>query len=131
MTLIAPTTPKTTVPAHLPADQAALARAWIARCEAGDFSPSIVGVGTVRVFGQAGDAPVTFPRISSLEALDTLAPDERWAATYARSVVEVHTGHRRPVFAVKPGQATSGTLVTILDLTSDTDYLILSPIQGG
>jgi predicted transcriptional regulator len=122
---------KTTLPAHLPADQVALAQAWIARCETGQFSPAVVGIGTVRVFGQAGDAPVTFPRITSLDALDTLAPDEQWAATYAIRVVETHTTKQRPIFAMSPGQATSGTRVTALDLTSKVDYLILSPIQGG
>lgn len=38
-----------------------LARAWAERVRSGAFSPAVAGTREVRVFGQAGDAPVIFP----------------------------------------------------------------------
>ena len=64
-----------------------LQRRWQERCQQGNFSPDVLGVGTIRVFGRSGDAPVTFPRIESLAALDTLEADERWAVEVAQGIV--------------------------------------------
>lgn len=126
------TTPAmTTVPNNLPADQIPLAEAWIARCTRGEFSDAVQGVGTIRVFGRAGDAPVTFPRIKTLAALDALAPDERWAAQYASDVVVGHQRDHRPIFAAQPGQGAAGDQIVTFDVTTTYDILVLSPITGG
>lgn len=126
-----PTTPMTIVPQNLPADQRALAEAWIARCARGEFSDAVNGVGTIRVFGRAGDAPVAFPQITTLAALDDLAADERWAAQYATDVVIGHQRDKRPIFAVQPGQASDGEQIFTFDVTATCDILILPPITGG
>jgi len=54
-----------------------LQRAWEARVQRGQFSHNVLGVGTIRVMGKAGDAPVAFPRIASLNLLPGLEPDEQ------------------------------------------------------
>ena len=121
----------TTLPANLPADQVSLAEAWKTRCQRGEFSSAVQSVGTIRVFGRAGDAPVAFPRIMTLAALDELAPEERWAAQYATDVVTTHQGNGRPIFAARPGQAVGSYQITTFDVTNPGDILVLSPITGG
>jgi hypothetical protein len=59
---------------------AELEAAWKARCQAGTFSPGVLGAGTIRVMGRSGDATLTFPRITSLDALGTLEPVEQSVA---------------------------------------------------
>ena len=48
-----------------------LARAWAERVRAGTFSPAVTGTREVRVFGQAGDAPVVFPQLRALTPGET------------------------------------------------------------
>ena len=62
-------------------------RRWKERCASGVCSESVLGLGTIRVMGKAGDAPVQFPRIPSLDAPGTLEPDEHWAVQAAQSIV--------------------------------------------
>ena len=85
-------------------DQETLHRRWQERCSKGDFSAAVLGMGTVRVFGKAGDAPVQFPRIATLAALDTLEADEQWALRNAREIVAAAQAKSRPVMATQPSR---------------------------
>jgi hypothetical protein len=116
-----------------PLSEATLQRQWKARCAQGNFSAAVLGVGTLRVFGKAGDAPVTFPRIESLAALDTLAADERWAVETAQSLVTAARAKQRPVMATQPpqnGTAPAPTPITTFDPKAE-NVLILSLTRGG
>lgn len=113
--------------------QAALERRWQERCQQGTFSPAVLGVGTIRVFGRSGDAPVTFPRIASLAALPTLAADERRAVEIARNIVTAACEQRRPVMATQPPQAGVAPHPTAVDVfdPSVEHLLVLSLTRGG
>src|SRR5260370_33608112 len=84
--------------------QETLQRRWQERCQQGNFSPAVLGVGTIRVFGRSGDAPVTFPRLASLAALDTLEAAERWAVEVGQGIVTAAHNQIRPVSATPPPQ---------------------------
>jgi hypothetical protein len=112
---------------------AELQRLWQERCQQGNFSPAVLGVGTIRVFGRSGDAPVTFPRIESLAALETLEPDERWAVEVAQGMVTAAQNQSRPVVATHPpaaGTAPSPATVITFDPKAE-NVLILSLTRGG
>jgi len=68
-------------------DEETLAQRWKERCASGEFSQDVLGLGTIRIMGKSGDAPVQFPRIPSLDALDTLESDEQWAVKTAQEIV--------------------------------------------
>jgi len=106
---------------------------WQERCQQGNFSPAVLGVGTIRVFGRSGDAPVTFPRIESLAALDTLEADERWAIEFAQNVVTAAQNQSRPVMAAQPLQAGTALSPTAIDAFDPKveNMLILSLTRGG
>jgi hypothetical protein len=113
--------------------QDTLRRMWEERCKQGNFSAGVLGVGTVRVFGKSGDAPLTFPRIESLTALDALTEDERWALTVAQDVVTAAQARQRPVMATQPptaGMAPTPTPVREFDPKQE-NILILSLTRGG
>ncbi|HLI68963.1 MAG TPA: hypothetical protein VKV19_04325 [Ktedonobacteraceae bacterium] len=110
-----------------------LKRRWQERCQQGNFSPAVLGVGTIRVFGRSGDAPVTFPRIESLAALETLEEDERWAVEVAQGIVTAAQNQNRPVMATQPpraGAAPTPTVVEVFDPKLE-NMLILSLTRGG
>jgi hypothetical protein len=110
-----------------------LKRRWQERCRQGNFSPAVLGVGTIRVFGRSGDAPVTFPRIESLAALDTLEADERWAVEFAQGIVTAAQSQRRPVMATQPPQAGAAPNPTVVETFDPKveNLLILSLTRGG
>jgi len=110
-----------------------LVAAWQARVASGQFSEGVLGVGTLRVMGKSGDAPLTWPRITSLGALDTLAEDEQWALRQAQAVVEQAERNARTVFDVAPTEgktAPTGTRVTTFAPESES-LIVLSRIAGG
>ncbi len=110
-----------------------LQRAWQERCRLGNFSSAVLGVGTIRVFGKSGDTPVTFPRIESLAALDTLNADERWAVEVAQEMVNAAQAQNRPVMATQPpraGSTPNPTPVRTFDPKTE-HLLILSMTRGG
>ena len=107
-----------------------LRQRWQERQRSGQFSAAVLGVGTIKVFGRAGDAPVAFPRIASLAALDQLEPDERWAVTYAEQVIAQHQKNGRSIMGAMPGQANGAAPVTSFDPTREY-HLVLSQIAGG
>ncbi|HUY76280.1 MAG TPA: hypothetical protein VMV29_05890, partial [Ktedonobacterales bacterium] len=109
-----------------------LAQRWQARCVAGAFSVGVQGVGTVRIFGKAGDAPLTFPRIESLAALNDLEPDEQWALTRARQVVGAAHSQRRAIVATRtrPDAAPDARPLGDFDPAQE-NILILNHIVGG
>lgn len=124
------TTPITTSPtATIPTTNAPLQTEWAARLARGEFSPAVVGVGTLRVMGASGDEALAFPQISSLAALDQLAPDERWAIEQVELVVSVKQRGRR-LATIKPGTG-MGAIVDRFDPTALDDYLLLIQSQGG
>jgi hypothetical protein len=115
------------------ASEATLKARWQERCRQGNFSPAVLGVGTIRVFGRSGDAPVTFPRIETLEALNTLEADERWAVEAARELVGAARSQNRPVMATQPPQAgavPSPSPINVFDPHVE-NMLILSLTRGG
>ena len=121
------------VTSHTTISQKALQQRWQERCRQGNFSSSVLGPGTIRVFGKAGDAPVTFPRIESLAALDTLEADERWAIEIAQEVVNTARAKQRSVMSTQPPQV--GTVpapvpMYTFDPTAE-HILILSLTRGG
>lgn len=113
--------------------QETLRRRWQARCTQGNFSSAVLGLGTVRIFGKSGDAPLTFPRIESLAALDTLEADERWAIGVAQEVVAAARANSRPVMATQPAQggvAPAPVPVREFDPKQE-NLLVLSLTRGG
>lgn len=113
--------------------QEALQRLWQERCRQGTFSTAVLGVGTVRVFGKSGDAPVLFPRIESLAALDTLEADERWAVELAQEIVNTAQNRQRSVMATQPpraGMSPAPTPMRTFDPKAE-NILILSMTRGG
>jgi hypothetical protein len=116
-----------------------LARAWTERVRSGAFSPAVAGTREVRVFGQAGDAPVVFPQLRALASGETpelvielLEPDERWALAHAERVVTTHQQAGRLTAEVQRGRA-DGEVIPAqrIDPTKSTDILILNQITGG
>jgi len=110
-----------------------LAQRWKERCASGDFSQVVLGLGTIRIMGKAGDAPVQFPRITSLDALDMLEPDEQWAVKAAQAIVTQACNQRRPVLATsipQSGLTPNPTPVTIFDPKVEL-LLVTSLIRGG
>jgi hypothetical protein len=115
------------------ANEETLARRWKERCESGQFSQAVLGLGTIRVMGKAGDAPVQFSRITSLDALGTLEPDEQWAVQAAQAIVAQACDQRRSVLAAAPPQPGSLPMpkpVTTFDPSVET-LLVTSIIRGG
>ena len=116
-----------------------LARMWAERVQHGTFSAAVVGTREVRVFGQAGDAPVVFPQLRALVAGETpellielLEPDERWALAHAERVVTTHQQAGRLTAEVQRGRADGAVLPALrIDPLKDTDILILNQITGG
>lgn len=114
-------------------DQAHLAQRWQERCQQRNFSAAVLGLGTVRVFGKSGDAPVVFPRLASLADLAQLEADERWAVEMAQQVVQAAQAKQRPVMASQPPRAGVAPTPTPLH-TFDPKLehiLILSLTRGG
>ena len=121
---------KTSRTATVQATDDQLRQRWQKRLRDGEFSTAVLGVGTIKVFGRAGDAPVAFPRITSIAALDQLEADERWAVTYAEQVIAQHQQHGRSIMGALPGQANSAAPVTSFDPAREY-HLVLSQIAGG
>jgi hypothetical protein len=92
----------------------------------------VQGVGTVRIFGKAGDAPLTFPRVESLAALADLEPDEQWALARARQLVGEARSQRRAVVATRtrPDAAPDARPIGDFDPAQES-ILILNHIVGG
>lgn len=116
-----------------------LARAWAERVQQGTFSTAVAGTREVRVFGQAGDAPVVFPQLRALApgetpelVIELLEPDERWALTHAERVVTTHQQAGRLTAEVLRGHADGEVLPALrIDPTKGTDILILNAVTGG
>jgi hypothetical protein len=115
-----------------------LQAAWEQRVRTGNFSAAITGMREVRVFGKAGDAPVTFPQLRAPapgetldDLLEGLAPDERWALTHVQRVIDVHRASGRQTFTVPRGQGGMGTTMPQFDPCANSDILIVSQITGG
>ncbi len=107
-----------------------LARRWNERVQAGTFSPAVRGLGTIRVMGKTGDAPLQFPRIESLAVLSTLAPEEQWAVRVVEQIVsEAHT-QSRAVFEVQAALGTSATPVHTFDPMVES-LMVVARIAGG
>jgi hypothetical protein len=111
-----------------------LAQRWQERVRTGQFSQAVLGLGTIRVMGRSGDAALAFPRISSLQALDQLEPDEQWAVRAAEALVTQARTQGRTVLAAQPPTATAAPSppapVTHFDPQTET-LLVVSMITGG
>ncbi|SRR5579884_1957522 len=106
-----------------------LERRWHERVQSGQFSPAVLGVGTIRIMGRSGDAPVAFPRIASLAALTELEADEQYAVQAAQAIVAQAGRQSRQVFAVAPG-AVAPRPVSIYELDAES-LIVVARIAGG
>ncbi len=114
-------------------DEEILSQRWTERCTSGEFSQGVLGLGTIRVMGKAGDAALQFPRIPSLDALYTLELDEQWAVKAAQAIVTQACNQRRPVLATaipQPGLVPTPTPVKVFDPSVEL-LLVTSLIRGG
>lgn len=107
-----------------------LQRDWEARVQRGKFSENVQGVGTIRVMGKAGDAPVAFPRIASLDLLPDLEPDEQWAVRQAEAIVQQAQREGRTIFDTSAGQIASARRLSTFDPSSST-MMVVARIAGG
>ena len=110
-----------------------LAQQWAERVKSGQFSPAVLGLGTIRVMGRSGDAPVVWPRIESLDALGTLAPDEQWAVRVAEQIVAQAQQQDRTVHQVLPANGSTPpqpTRITAFDPAA-SNLVVVSAIRGG
>jgi hypothetical protein len=124
------TTPENATPSI---NEETLAQRWKERCTSGEFSQTVLGLGTIRIMGKAGDAPVQFPRIPSLETLEMLEPDEQWAVKTAQAIVTQACSQHRPVLATpipQPGLTPTPKPVTVFDPSVEL-LLVTSLIRGG
>ena len=109
-----------------------LACRWAARVATGSFSSAVKGLGTIRIMGRSGDAPVNFPRIVSLDAFPELAPDEQWAVRMAEAIVEQARQQHRTVFAVQPGERTLTTATPVQTFDPMAESLVVvARVAGG
>ena len=107
-----------------------LQRTWEARVQRGQFSRNVLGVGTIRVMGKAGDAPVAFPRIASLDLLPSLEPDEQWAVSQAEAIVQQAQCEGRTVFDTSTGRVEGARRVSTFDPSIKT-LMVVARIAGG
>jgi len=107
-----------------------LQRTWEARVQRGQFSRNVLGVGSIRVMGKAGDAPVVFPRIASLDLLPSLEPDEQWAVHQAEAIVQQAQRESRTVFDTSAGQVEGARRVSTFDPSIKT-LMVVARIAGG
>lgn len=105
-------------------------REWLARVQRGQFSNNVLGVGTIRVMGKAGDAPVAFPRIASLDLLHSLEPDEQWALQQAEAIVQQAQLESRTIFDTSTGRVDGVRRITTFD-PSVTTMMVVARIAGG
>jgi hypothetical protein len=110
-----------------------LEQRWRERVQTGTFSPVVLGIGTIRIMGRSGDAPVQFPRIASLDALSLLEEDEQWALRSAERIVTQAQQQQRSVFALAPtsaGSTPSPRPVQTFD-PSVASLMVVARIAGG
>jgi len=107
-----------------------LAERWAERVQSGNFSEAVLSIGTIRIMGKSGDAPLNFPRIPSLAVLPLLAEDEQWAVQAAQAIVNQAANQNRTVFAAAPGTVTQPERVTEFDPQVET-LIVVSRIAGG
>jgi hypothetical protein len=124
-----------------PAEQALWAT-WeerVRRYRAGEkdaIPEQVVGLGTLRVFGRSGDAPLAFPRVRTFGDLELLPPDVQFALTLTNRTVQAHadSGAGRMIYATAPAQGDivpEPETVTVIDPTKHADVLIVAAISGG
>ena len=80
--------------------------------------------------GKAGDAPVVFPRIASLDLLPGLEPDEQWAVQQAEAIVAQAQRESRTVFDTSAGRVEGARRVSAFDPSVET-LMVVARIVGG
>jgi hypothetical protein len=111
----------------------ALEQRWRERVQTGTFSAAVLGIGTIRIMGRSGDAPVQFPRIASLDALDLLEEDEQYAVRTAQQIIAQAHQQQRTVFAIAPasaGSTPSPRPVQTFDPSVES-LMVVARIAGG
>lgn len=134
---MASTTITTSAPSADDRDEVALRAEWEARVQrarGGDTTalPEGVSLGTLRVFGRAGDQPVAFPVLRAIADLELLPPDVQFGLTLANRTITAFgaQGGARMAFASTPGED-AAEQITVLDPTKHVDVLLVGAIAGG
>lgn len=134
--------PRSTPQTQLTDSEVALRAEWeerVRRYRAGDATAmptEVVGLGDLRVFGRAGDAVLSFPRVRALGDLELLPPDVQFGLALANRTVAAHRsqGSGRMVYATAPASSRGvpePQLIATIDPTQHADILIVAPIAGG
>lgn len=114
----------------------ALIAAWEQQVASGTFSPSVKGLGTLRVAGRRGDAPLKFPQVTSLAVLDepgAVTDAERYILGVTRAIVEAAPTAGRTAFDVIPAQGDTLPRSTSLPVFAPTasEIVIVTRVAGG
>lgn len=115
----------------------ALITAWEEQVAANTFSPVVQGLGTLRVAGRSGDAPLTFPQITSLAVLDesdtAVTAAERYILGVTRAIVEAAPTAGRKAFDVVPAHDDQPPKTTPMPvfLPMTANIVIVTRVAGG
>ena len=115
----------------------ALITAWEEQVAANSFSPAVQGLGTLRVAGRSGDAPLKFPQITSLAVLDepdaAVTAAERYILSVTRAIVEAAPAAGRTAFDVVPSQGAEPPTPTRMPvfLPMTANIVIVTRVAGG
>ncbi len=111
----------------------------VRRHEQGDttaFPEQVVGLGTLRVFGAAGDAPVAFPRVRQLSDMELLPADVQLGLTVANQVMTAYQGRGVGRMVYEAGESADLTQAEPVSITqispvNNFNVLVVAPISGG
>ena len=113
-----------------------LVEAWEKQVAANTYSPAILGLGEIRIFGRRGDSRFVYPQITSLSVLDeadVLTEAERYILGITRTVVESSPTQNRSALAVVPGSDGAPPIPTTMKTfqPSAERIVIVSAVRGG
>lgn len=113
-----------------------LIAAWEKQVAENTFSPSIVGLGEIRIFGRRGDSRFVFPQVTSLAVLDeadVVTEAERYILGITRTIVESSPTQNRSAMAVVPGSdGVPPTPTTMMTFQPSAERIVIvSAVRGG
>lgn len=110
--------------------------AWERQVAEHSFSPSVLGLGEIRVMGRSGDSRFVFPQITSLSVLEdatTLTEAERYVLDITRTIVESSPTRHRRAMSVVPGIDGAAPVPTpMLTFQPSAEHIVIvSMVRGG